>query len=82
MESSFNPSSISESSGAPNGSGGTLTYKWQKSTTDASSGFSDIASSNSSTYDPEPLLKQLGIEEVPTDVIEWYSLHECSRENG
>ena len=48
---SFNPSSIS-SSGAPNGSGGTLVYKWQKSTTNSSSGFSDIASSNSSTYDP------------------------------
>ncbi|MDC2982212.1 hypothetical protein OAZ21_02445, partial [Bacteroidota bacterium] len=48
---SFNPTSITSSSD-PDGSGGTLTYKWQKSTTDASSGFSDIASSNSSTYDP------------------------------
>ena len=48
---SFNPTNITSLSD-PNGSGGTLTYKWQKSTTDASSGFSDIASSNSSTYDP------------------------------
>ena len=48
---SFNPSSIS-SSGAPNGSGGTLTYQWQSSTSGSGSGFSDVASANSSTYDP------------------------------
>ena len=48
---SFNPSSIS-SSGAPNGSGGTLTYQWQSSTSGSGSGFPDIASVNSSTYDP------------------------------
>ena len=44
-------SSISEASGF----GGTLEYKWQLSTTDAVSGFSDISSSNSSTYTPGSL---------------------------
>ena len=44
-------SSISEASGF----GGTLEYKWQQSTTDAASGFSDISSSNSSTLTPGSL---------------------------
>jgi len=40
---------------APTASG-TLSFQWQKSTTDCSSGFSNIAGANSSTYDaPSPV---------------------------
>jgi hypothetical protein len=39
----------------PSGYTGTLEYKWQQSTTSGSSGFTDIPSSNSSTYDPGTL---------------------------
>ncbi len=46
----FNPSAFT-SSVAATGETGTLEYKWQSSTTSNSSGFSDIASSNASTYD-------------------------------
>jgi hypothetical protein len=38
------------SSAAATGHTGTLEYKWQSSTTNSSSGFSDIGSSNSTTY--------------------------------
>jgi len=38
------------SSSLPTGYNGTLEYKWQLSTTNSTSGFSDIASSNSATY--------------------------------
>ena len=48
---SFNPSEIA-STALPTGHTGTLEYKWQQSTTGSSSGFSDIAGSNSTTYDP------------------------------
>jgi hypothetical protein len=37
---------------AASGGDGSITYKWQSSTTSASSGFSDIASTNTATYDP------------------------------
>ncbi len=36
----------------PTGHTGTLEYKWQSSTTNATTGFTDIASSNSTTYSP------------------------------
>ena len=48
--SQFNPAAFT-SSAAASGHSGTLEYKWQSSTTSSSSGFSDIASSNSATYD-------------------------------
>jgi len=40
---------------APGGHTGTLEYKWQKSTSSGSEGFSDITSSNSVTYAPGAL---------------------------
>ncbi|MFY7878709.1 MAG: beta strand repeat-containing protein, partial [Lacibacter sp.] len=43
------------SSALPTGHTGTLEYKWQSSTTSSSSGFSDIGSSNSTTYAPGAL---------------------------
>ena len=43
------------SSAAATGNTGTLEYKWQLSTTSSSSGFADIASSNSATYPPGAL---------------------------
>lgn len=39
----------------PSGESGTLEYKWQISTTGSSSGFTDIAGSNSENYDPPPI---------------------------
>jgi len=48
---SFDPALITSVSPA-SGETGTLEYKWQKSTTSNSSGFTDIAASNSLTYDP------------------------------
>ena len=39
----------------PTGHTGTLEYKWQSSTTNATTGFTDIASSNSTTYSPEAI---------------------------
>ncbi|MFM7153878.1 MAG: PKD domain-containing protein, partial [Bacteroidota bacterium] len=50
----FNPSAITSLS-LPSGQTGALEYKWQMSTTSATSGFSDISSSNSATYDPGPV---------------------------
>jgi hypothetical protein len=50
----FNPAAFTSTTDA-SGASGTLEYKWQSSTTDSSSGFSDIASSNSATYDPGAL---------------------------
>ena len=48
----FNPAAFTSSAAASNDyMGGTLEYKWQSSTTSNSAGFSDIASSNSATYD-------------------------------
>jgi hypothetical protein len=48
---SFDPTTITSVS-LPSGQNGTLEYKWQQSTTSSSSGFADIGSSNSTTYDP------------------------------
>jgi hypothetical protein len=45
----FNPAAFT-SSAAASGETGTLEYKWQSSTTNSTSGFSDIASSNATTY--------------------------------
>ncbi|MCF8341914.1 MAG: hypothetical protein K9I82_13130, partial [Chitinophagaceae bacterium] len=45
----FTPAAFT-SSVAASGETGTLEYKWQSSTTDATTGFSDIASSNATTY--------------------------------
>jgi hypothetical protein len=45
----FDPAAFTDG-GAPNGSGGTLTYVWQTSSDDAS--WSDIGSSDAATYDP------------------------------
>ena len=45
----FDPAAFTDG-GAPNGSGGTLTYVWQNSSDDAT--WSDIGSSNAATYDP------------------------------
>ncbi len=50
----FDPAAITSLS-LPTGHTGTLEYKWQQSTTSASSGFSEIASSNSTIYDPPSL---------------------------
>jgi hypothetical protein len=47
----FNPAEINSST-LPSGHSGTLEYKWQISTTSSFDGFSDISSTNSSTYDP------------------------------
>ncbi|NVO11079.1 MAG: T9SS type A sorting domain-containing protein [Bacteroidales bacterium] len=51
---SLDPALITSST-LPTGHTGTLEYKWQQSTTSSSSGFSDIASSNASTYDPNSI---------------------------
>jgi Secretion system C-terminal sorting domain/Fibronectin type III domain len=50
----FDPAAFTSTTAAT-GETGTLEYKWQSSTTDSTSGFSDIASSNSATYDPGAL---------------------------
>lgn len=47
----FDPTNIISSS-LPSGQNGVIEYKWQQSVTSNSSGFIDIASSNSATYDP------------------------------
>ncbi|MEI6569376.1 MAG: LamG-like jellyroll fold domain-containing protein, partial [Verrucomicrobiota bacterium] len=47
----FNAAEITSST-LPSGHTGTLEYKWQLSTTSSSSGFSDIPSSDASTYAP------------------------------
>jgi hypothetical protein len=46
------------SSASPSGETGTLEYKWQLSTTSAVAGFSDIASTNATTYDAPSGLTQ------------------------
>jgi hypothetical protein len=46
----FNPLAFT-SSVAASGQSGTVEYKWQSSITNATTGFSDIASSNADTYD-------------------------------
>ena len=46
----FDPAIFTSSSGA-SGHTGTLEYKWQYSTTSSSTGFTDIPTSNSETYD-------------------------------
>ncbi|MBK6339588.1 MAG: hypothetical protein IPF63_08330 [Bacteroidetes bacterium] len=48
---SYDPSNISNIT-LPSGHNGVLEYKWQSSTSGPSSGFTDISSSNSSSYDP------------------------------
>ncbi|MEI8203583.1 MAG: T9SS type A sorting domain-containing protein [Bacteroidota bacterium] len=50
----FNPALLN-STAAPTGFLGTLEYKWQQSTTSSTAGFTDIANSNSATYDPPSL---------------------------
>ena len=47
---SFDPAEITAT--APSGSTGVIEYKWQISTTSDSSGFTDIAGSNSDKYNP------------------------------
>jgi hypothetical protein len=49
----------------PASSSGTLSYQWQKSTTSCTSGFSDIAGANNSTYDP-PITTQTTYYRVVT----------------
>ena len=49
---SYNPGNIVNSLSAQGGSGGTLTYFWQKSTTSSSSGFTTISNATSSSYNP------------------------------
>jgi hypothetical protein len=46
----FNPAAFT-STVAASGQSGTVEYKWQSSITNATTGFSDIASSNADTYD-------------------------------
>lgn len=48
---SFNPDEIISLS-VPSGETGTLEYKWQKSVTNSTAGFSDISNSNTVSYDP------------------------------
>jgi hypothetical protein len=48
---SIDPTELTDSV-SPTGYYGTLEYKWQKSTTSASSGFADISGATASTYDP------------------------------
>ncbi len=50
----FDPTAITSLT-LPSGHSGTLEYKWQQSTTSSTAGFSDIASSNSATFDPSNL---------------------------
>lgn len=49
----------------PASSSGAISYQWQKSTTSCTSGFSDIAGANSSTYDP-PITTQTTYYRVVT----------------
>ena len=49
---SYDPGNIVNSLSAQGGSGGTLTYFWQKSTTSSSSGFTTISNATSSSYNP------------------------------
>ena len=52
--SSFDPAAFTSLT-TPTGQSGTLEYKWQLSTTSSSKGFTDIANSNSATYDQGPV---------------------------
>jgi hypothetical protein len=52
-----NPAAFTSSS-LPTGHSGTLQYKWQSSTTSSTTGFADIASTNSTIYDPPAGLTQ------------------------
>lgn len=49
--SGFNPAAMTSLT-LPSGESGALEYKWQQSTTSATTGFVDLGSSNSTTYDP------------------------------
>jgi hypothetical protein len=51
---SFDPTTITSTSSA-SGQSGTLEYKWQSSIISSVSSFSDIASSNTTTYDPSSI---------------------------
>lgn len=51
----FDPVSLTSTLPASGQTGAVLEYKWQISTTSSSLGFSDIASSNSASYDPGSL---------------------------
>ncbi|NOR87040.1 MAG: hypothetical protein GQ527_05475, partial [Bacteroidales bacterium] len=50
----FDPNELTSISPA-SGESGSLEYKWQKSTTNSTSGFSDIASTNATSYNPSNL---------------------------
>ena len=52
----FNPNAFTSTSAA-SGNTGTLEYKWQSTTTSATTGFSDISGATSTTYDPAALTK-------------------------
>ncbi len=59
----FDPAAFTNST-LPTGHTGGLTYKWMLSTTSSSAGFSDIASSNSTTYDPGTLTQTTWFKRV------------------
>ncbi|MCX6249684.1 MAG: hypothetical protein NTX61_02930 [Bacteroidetes bacterium] len=42
---------------SPTGFAGTLEYKWQLSTTSSTTGFTDLAGSNSASYNPGPVIQ-------------------------
>ncbi|MCE2821840.1 MAG: PKD domain-containing protein, partial [Saprospiraceae bacterium] len=50
----FNPAAMTSLT-LPSGESGALEYKWQQSTTSSTTGFVDLGSSNSATYDPGPV---------------------------
>ncbi|MFN5912989.1 MAG: hypothetical protein ACK43J_01235, partial [Chitinophagaceae bacterium] len=52
---------------------GTSTYKWQQSTTSASSGFTDIASSNSSTLTTPVLTQTTYFQRIAIDGVDEYA---------
>ena len=52
----FNPNAFTSTSAA-SGQTGTLEYKWQSTTTSATTGFADISGATATTYDPAALTK-------------------------
>ena len=55
---SYNPGNIVNSLSAQGGSGGTLTYFWEVSTTSNSTGFTTISGATSSSYNPPSTITQ------------------------
>lgn len=55
---SYDPGNIVNSLDAQGGSGGTLTYFWEVSTTSNSTGFTTIAGATSASYDPSSTITQ------------------------